>query len=64
VGVVYLTVRPGQGGQVQLTVQGRLGVYEARSDGGREIATGESIRVVDVRSGLLIVEPAAAGGSR
>jgi membrane protein implicated in regulation of membrane protease activity len=56
-GVVYLTVRPGQGGQVQLTVQGRLGVFEARSDGAREIATGQNVRVVDVRAGLLVVEP-------
>jgi membrane protein implicated in regulation of membrane protease activity len=59
-GVVYLTVRPGQGGQVQVTVQGRLGVFEARSDGAQEIATGRSIRVVDVRSGLLVVEPTTA----
>jgi membrane-bound ClpP family serine protease len=38
-------------------VQGRLGVFEARSDGEREIATGKNVRVVDVRAGLLVVEP-------
>jgi len=58
-GVVYLTLRPGHGGQVQVAVQGRLGVYEALSEDDREIATGASIRVVDVRSGLLVVEPVA-----
>jgi membrane protein implicated in regulation of membrane protease activity len=59
-GVVYLTVHPGQGGQVQVAVQGRLGVFEARADGERAIATGQSVRVVDVRSGVLIVEPVAS----
>jgi membrane-bound ClpP family serine protease len=56
-GVVYLTIRPGQGGQVQVAVQGRLGVFEARADGDREISTGRNVRVVDVRAGLLVVEP-------
>lgn len=56
-GVVYLTVRPGKGGQVQVTVQGRLGVFEACSDGDLEIATGRSVRIVDVRAGLLVVQP-------
>jgi membrane protein implicated in regulation of membrane protease activity len=60
-GVVYLTVRPGQGGQVQLTVQGRLGVFEARAEGEREIATGQNVRVTDVRAGLLVVEPIQTG---
>lgn len=59
-GVVYLTLRPGQGGQVQVTVQGRLGVFEARAEGDHPIATGQGVRVVDVRSGVLIVEPLAA----
>lgn len=58
-GVVYLTVRPGKGGQVQVALQGRLGIYEARCDQDREIATGEGIRVVDVRSGVMVVEPLA-----
>lgn len=56
-GVVYLTVRPGGGGQVRVSVQGRLGVYEARSEDEQEIATGAGIRVVDVQAGQLIVEP-------
>lgn len=59
-GVVYLTLRPGRGGQVQVTVQGRLGVYEARAEDDQEIATGRGIRVVDVRSDVLVVEPVEA----
>lgn len=56
-GTVYLTIRPGTGGQVQVTVQGRLGVYDAHSKAGGEIATGREIRVVGVRAGQLVVEP-------
>jgi membrane-bound ClpP family serine protease len=59
-GVVYLTLHPGQGGQVQVTVQGRLGVFEARSESDRVIATGQGVRVVDVRAGVLIVVPLAS----
>lgn len=57
-GVVYLTVRPGRGGQVRVSVQGRLGVYEARCEDAREIPTGAAIRVVDVQAGQLVIEPA------
>lgn len=59
-GVVYLTIRPGSGGQVQVEVQGRLGTFDARSDGDGEIATGRQVRVVGVRAGVLIVEPLRA----
>jgi membrane protein implicated in regulation of membrane protease activity len=56
-GVVYLTVRPPSGGQVQVTVQGRLGVFDAQAESESEIATGRRVRVVAVRGGALIVEP-------
>lgn len=59
-GVVYLTIRPGSSGQVQVAVQGRLGVFDAESAGGVEIATGRAVRVVAVRAGALIVEPLPA----
>lgn len=56
-GTVYLTIRPGTGGQVQVAVQGRLGVYEAHAQGDdAEIATGHSVRVVGVRGAQLVVE--------
>jgi membrane protein implicated in regulation of membrane protease activity len=55
-GVVYLTIKPGAGGQVQVSVQGRLGVFEAQASGPVEIATGRAIRVVGVRSNQLVVE--------
>jgi len=60
-GIVYLTIRPSSGGQVQLNVQGRLGIFDAQVDGGGEIATGRAVRVVGVRANQLIVElvPAA-----
>lgn len=59
-GVVYLTIRPGTGGQVQVEVQGRLGTFDAQSDGAAEIGTGRQVRVVGVRAGVLIVEPLRA----
>lgn len=55
-GVVYLTIRPDAGGQVQVDVQGRLGVYDAQLQSGSELATGRAIRVVGVRGGTLVVE--------
>lgn len=57
-GTVYLTIRPDSGGQVQLELQGRLGTFDAQSATNREIPTGRAIRVVDVRAGMLFVEPA------
>lgn len=56
-GTVYLTLRPPGGGQVQLSVQGRLGVYDAQAGDGSEIPTGRPVRVVAVRGGALVVEP-------
>ncbi|HEU4430370.1 MAG TPA: NfeD family protein [Myxococcota bacterium] len=55
-GVVYLTIKPSSGGQVQLNVQGRLGIFDAQADGGGEIATGRTVRVVGVRANQLVVE--------
>lgn len=55
-GTVYLTIRPGQSGKVQVSVQDRLSVLEAVTDGSEEIKTGESIRVVRVVAGKLVVE--------
>jgi len=55
-GVVYLTIKPGTGGQVQVAIHGRLGVYDAQTNGGRDIATGHAVRVVGVRANALVVE--------
>ncbi|MEZ4279650.1 MAG: hypothetical protein R3F21_08585 [Myxococcota bacterium] len=60
-GVVYLTVKPGSGGQVQVSIQGRLGVYDAQTQGAGELATGRAIRVVGVRANALVVEDLSAG---
>ncbi|MBY0400174.1 NfeD family protein [Myxococcota bacterium] len=60
-GVVYLTIKPGSGGQVQISLQGRLGIYDAQTNQAGELATGRAIRVVAVRANSLVVEalPAA-----
>lgn len=55
-GTVYLTIHPGQSGKVQVSVQERLSVLEAVTDGSEEIKTGESVRVVRVLAGKLVVE--------
>ncbi|MGH2271519.1 NfeD family protein [Anaerohalosphaeraceae bacterium U12dextr] len=55
-GTVYLTIKPGQTGKVQVTIQERLVELEARSQSDQEIKTGESIRVVGVSNNILIVE--------
>jgi hypothetical protein len=54
-GSVYLTVQRGGGGQVQVVVQGRLGVFEAREQDGKELATGKRVRVVGVGRGDVLV---------
>lgn len=56
-GQVYLTVQRGGEGKVQLVVQNRLGVYDARSEDGAELATGRRVRVVGVNGEVLVVEP-------
>lgn len=55
-GIVYLTIRPDRGGQVQVSLQGRLGIYDAQTNGAAELATGRPIRVVAVRANSLVVE--------
>ena len=54
-GSVYLTV-PREGvGQVEVIVQGRLGVFQAREHEGHEVATGTRVRVVGVAAGDVLV---------
>lgn len=47
-GEVYLTIQPKSSGQVQVTVQGALKIFDAVAADGKRIATGEKIRVVAV----------------
>jgi len=55
-GSVYLTIRPGCVGKVQLTVRNALKVFDARAkDATAEIKTGESVKVVEAGD-VLIVE--------
>lgn len=61
-GTVYLTVQRGGVGQVQVVVQGRLGVFGAREQDGNELATGKRVRVVGVASGDMLVVQAIEQG--
>jgi len=55
-GHVYLTLRPGQVGKVQITVQDRLSIFNATTEGNEEIKTGQTVRVVRVSADTLVVE--------
>jgi hypothetical protein len=55
-GSVYLTIRPGGVGKVQLTVRNALKVFDARAkDAAAEIKTGAHIKVIGVED-VLVVE--------
>jgi membrane protein implicated in regulation of membrane protease activity len=58
-GTVYLTI-PAEGtGKIQVMVRGSIGVYDAVSEGDKEIKTGERVMVVRVVSdNVLVVTPA------
>ncbi len=56
-GTVYLTIHPGDTGQVRVNVQNHLKIFSAKCDSDEEIKTDEPIRVVRVVSGnILVVE--------
>lgn len=58
-GEVYLTIIPGKTGQVRVTVQGQLRVFDAVTDAAVELKTGDRIKVVRVSGGnVLVVEKA------
>jgi membrane protein implicated in regulation of membrane protease activity len=59
-GTVYLTIRAGGSGKVQVTFQDQLSVLDAIADGNQEIKTGESIRVIRVAGRKLVVEKISA----
>lgn len=55
-GSVYLTIRPGQIGKVQIAVQNCLETLDATTEQTEEIKTGQRIKVVKVSANLLVVE--------
>lgn len=65
-GTVYLTIRPGKPGKVQLAVQERVTVWEAITEKQEELKTGQTVRVVKISAGCLVVEKSedAKKGSR
>jgi len=56
-GKVYLRIREGSVGKVEIVVQGALRVMDAVSKDGGIIATGEKVQVVEIRDTQLVVEP-------
>ncbi len=56
-GEVYLNIAPGKSGQVRVSVQGQLRVFDAVTANDVVLKTGERIRVVQVTEGnVLVVE--------
>ena len=55
-GSVYLRIPEGDVGQVTIEVGGAQKTYNAKSEDGQGIATGEFIEVVDIISSTLIVK--------
>ncbi|OGW41818.1 MAG: hypothetical protein A2010_06480 [Nitrospirae bacterium GWD2_57_9] len=55
-GTVYLTIRSGGTGKVQITMKGRLREFDAVSGKGDELRTGERIRVAAVNGSTVVVE--------
>lgn len=55
-GKVYLPIPPGGTGKVILPVQGQLSEWDAVAAESQTIPTGTPVRVIDLRSGVLVVE--------
>jgi membrane-bound ClpP family serine protease len=61
-GEVYLTIHSSGTGKAKVTVQERLRIYDAVSNGSEEIRTGQRVRVVDVTpQDVLVVEKIPQG---
>jgi len=61
-GEVYLTIPTAGTGKAKITVQERLRIYDAVSNGSEEIHTGQRVRVVDVTpQDVLVVEKMPQG---
>ena len=54
-GTIYLTIPKGGTGQVRVAIQGSMRILDATSIDGKEIRTGENIRVEKVISGNILV---------
>ena len=55
-GTVYLTIRPGDIGKVQVNIQNRLSVLNAITERDEELKTGADVRVVKIKADKLVVE--------
>ncbi len=55
-GTVYLTIRPGQVGKVQIAVQNAMETLDATTEQSDEIKTGQRVKVVKLSARLLVVE--------
>lgn len=58
VGQVYIPIKPGNSGKVNLTVQGQYSEFSAITTADKTLTTGSYVRVVAVdEAGTLVVEP-------
>ncbi len=55
-GTVYLTIRPGQIGKVQVAVQERMETLDATTEHTEELKTGQRIKVIKRSANLLVVD--------
>ncbi|MDZ4198157.1 MAG: hypothetical protein U1E27_02620 [Kiritimatiellia bacterium] len=63
-GRVYLGIKTGQIGKVEIAIQGRLKVVDACSEGPEDLPTDTSVKVIRVQSGnILVVRKADTGKS-
>ena len=53
-GSVYLTIPPHDVGKVQISVNGRLSVLDARSTGAKPLPTGARVKVVRIANGNVV----------
>lgn len=65
VGQVYIPIKPGSSGKVNITIQGQYSEFSAISTSGKTLSTGTYVRVVAVdEAGTLVVEPIAVDGEK
>ena len=53
---VYIPIKPGSVGKVNVVIQERLVEADARTLGDEEIATGAMVKIVDIINGVFVVE--------
>lgn len=63
-GTVYLSIKPGEVGQVQISIQNRFRIMDATSMENEELVTGQPIEVVDIMNGRTLIVKQIHQGDR